>query len=186
MTRHKARLVWNGMRSRCYNPKTHTYPGYGGRGIAMCERWRDSFDAFVADMGCPPDGMSLDRIDNDGPYAPWNCRWATRTQQQNNRRNVTKYSFRGKTLSGPDWDRELGLTKYTTTHRIGKLGWSVERALSTPVGPDKRSAQIEWDGRCQSQRAWAAELGISSATLRRRLRHGWTIGQLIAETLEAA
>lgn len=85
--------TWSGAIDRCHNPDNKAFAHYGGRGIVVCERWRTSFDAFVADMGPRPPGMSLDRVDVNGPYSPDNCRWADAFTQARNKRN-TKLSLK--------------------------------------------------------------------------------------------
>lgn len=86
LSKSKTYSAWAAAKSRCLNSDHPSYRHYGGRGIQMCKRWRDSFEAFLSDMGCAPGGLELDRIDNDGDYEPGNCRWTTRSEQLRNRR----------------------------------------------------------------------------------------------------
>lgn len=121
------------MVQRCHDPKAENYRYYGAEGVTVCAQWRHSFARFVADLGqCPSAGMTLERLDNSKPYAPGNCRWATRAEQNRNRRSCVLLTHDGRTLILSDWARELGLTPNALRMRLVKLGWSVERALTTP------------------------------------------------------
>ena len=86
MTNSPEYTAWRGARDRCFNPKDARYPNYGGRGISMCDEWRDSFVAFYNHIGPRPPGYMLDRIDNEGDYELWNVRWTTPKISANNRR----------------------------------------------------------------------------------------------------
>jgi hypothetical protein len=123
--------VWVGMRTRCLQPKHHTYPNYGGRGIKICERWT-TFTNFLEDMGERPEGKSLDRINNDGDYEPSNCRWATPKEQSMNTRASFLITWNGETLCETDWNKRLGLSAYSVARRL-QNGWSLERALTSPA-----------------------------------------------------
>lgn len=122
--------AWSHMIGRCEDPKDSRYADYGGRGIRVCDRWRSDARNFLADMGPRPSARhSLDRINNDGPYDPANCRWATRTEQANNRRNNRFVTAQGMRLTVADWARRTGIQAATICARMDKLGWSPERAV---------------------------------------------------------
>jgi hypothetical protein len=123
---------WASLIERCGNPKRPHWKHYGGRGITVCDRWR-SFEAFLADMGPRPSTQhSLDRINNDGPYAPGNVRWATRTEQMRNTRGAKRLTYGGETLCLQAWAERLGCNAAALHSRLFRLGWSLERALTTP------------------------------------------------------
>ena len=127
---------WFQMVNRCHNPNADNYERYGGRGITVCDEWRDSpveFIKWVEENGGKPDGMTLDRIDNDGPYAPWNCQWSTASAQQRNRRANIFLCYKGENKCLADWAKETGISHETLRGRY-KAGWSVEEIIETPVG----------------------------------------------------
>lgn len=128
---------WAGAKDRCTNLNTPCYPSYGGRGIKMCERWANSFEAFLKDMGPRPSPKhSLDRVDNDGDYEPGNCRWATQDEQSNNRRTNRMFSAFGESKTVADWLRDPRcVVRLATTlrNRIVAYGWPPEKAITTPV-----------------------------------------------------
>lgn len=102
----------------------------------MCDRWKN-FENFLSDMGSRPEGMSLDRIDNDGDYEPSNCRWATNQEQFWNKRNTVKITANGRTQKLYEWARELNIDSRTIYCRLYR-GWTQDRAINTPI--QKRSA----------------------------------------------
>ncbi len=133
LTKSKIYSIWSVMKQRCYNKKDRRFKDYGGRGIFVCERWRNSFDNFLKDMGTPPTAKhSIDRIDNNKEYSPENCRWATRMEQMANFRRNRYVSFNGKTLHVAEWTRKLGFGERTIAARLNR-GWTTEAALTTPI-----------------------------------------------------
>jgi len=127
--------IWAGMKARCYFPAAKDFPYYGGRGIVVCHAWRSSFAVFLADMGECPGDQTLDRIDNDGPYCPFNCRYASRTDQANNCRTNHIVTFNGISLTLAQWSRSTGIPYTALIQRINRLGWSLDRAFTQPNGP---------------------------------------------------
>lgn len=129
--------IWMGMRSRCNNAKNKDYAKYGGRGIKVCDEWNDrktGFERFLADMGRRPSPKhSIDRKENSGNYEPSNCWWTTALWQNRNRRNSALVTYLGQTKCLKEWSQELDLNYRMLIKRIGDMGWSVERAMTTPV-----------------------------------------------------
>lgn len=135
--------AWNGMLYRCTNPRSKSFKDYGGRGIVVCERWRHSFENFYADMGQRPSKKhSIDRKDNDGNYEPGNCRWATRSAQNSNRRilprrNARVISHAGQRLTISQWANLAGMSYAVLNQRLHK-GMGFADAISTPVNSHHR------------------------------------------------
>ena len=121
---------WQSMVQRCTNSNHEHYHLYGGRGIGICRRWRDSFAAFYADMGERLEGKPLGRRFNILGYYPQNCRWATKEEQMRNRRTSRFLVLNGATKTISEWSRELGVARKTISGRIER-GWTVEKALTT-------------------------------------------------------
>jgi hypothetical protein len=133
MKRHAPTFItWKGMRQRCNCPTHKAYPSYGGRGIKVCERWA-KYENFLADMGPRPDGMTLDREDNDKGYEPGNCCWANKTAQLRNTRANVRYDFRGLQLVLPEIAELTGIPKDTIRMRM-KRGWTLEEAVADAEG----------------------------------------------------
>lgn len=131
--RSRALRIWSGMMHRCYAKNCASYANYGGRGIGVSDEWHE-FKTFLSDMGDPPKGLSLDRIDNNSGYSKSNCRWATHTQQTRNQRSNVLITFNEQTKTVSEFAEIFKLNEQTLRSRIGILGWDVEAALTTEAG----------------------------------------------------
>lgn len=140
MSKTRIYRIWKHIKERTDSPACKEYPHYGGRGIIMCPAWRKSFGLFLTDVGVGSSHLEIDRIDNNGPYCPFNVRWADHFQQANNARSNRKIEFRGQVHGICEWSRILGIPRTTLRARLDRLGWPVELTFSTPrrlhgVGP---------------------------------------------------
>lgn len=120
-----------GMIKRCYDPEHNRFPRYGGRGIKVCDRWLESFENFLEDMGECPSAMSLDRVDNDGDYCPQNCKWSSATEQARNRVSNRTLEYGGMSKTVAEWGEYTGLGWSTLNGRL-QNGWNVEDTLTRP------------------------------------------------------
>jgi hypothetical protein len=124
--------AWANIKNRCHNELTPAYAYYGARGIAVCDKWRNSYESFLADMGRRPSpSHSIDRIDNDRGYEPGNCRWATLSEQRRNTRAVQRFEHGGDKLMAIEWQEKTGLRSKIIRRRLIR-GWSIEKAVTTP------------------------------------------------------
>jgi len=134
MTRTPTYRSWQAMKDRCSKPKNDRFAAYGGRGIAVCENWTKSFDAFFADMGERPSGMTLDRIDANKNYTPDNCRWASVATQANNK--STNVTWNGESVSIKSLASKIGVPR-TSLNKLIKRGMAVEDAVAHAVARRK-------------------------------------------------
>jgi hypothetical protein len=127
--------AWVCMKGRCLGNSDKSAPLYKSRGITVCDKWAKSFEAFYADMGPKPSFRhQLDRINNDQGYYPGNCRWATPIENSRNKSVNVKITLNGQTKTLVEWSEKTGLRADTIRHRIKRAGWSIQDALSAPVG----------------------------------------------------
>lgn len=177
---HRTYRVWAGMKARCQNKNNPNYRLWGARGITVCNEWQ-TYAGFIADMGYAPDGLTIDRIDNDGNYEPGNCRWANRKEQARNTRKAIRISVAGSgDVVLADFAEKCGVKSTTLTARI-RRGWSPLDALMYPVSAGARiSTLIEFKGESLGLTQWAKKLGIPKGTLKSRLSRGWTLERALA------
>jgi len=168
---------WHGIKSRCYNNKDSNFYLYGGRGIKVCDEWKNSYIAFRdwALTNGYQEGLTIDRIDNNGNYCPENCRWATIKEQANNRRDNKLITYNSKTQTVSQWADELGLNYCVLNGRLRK-GWSIERALESKLyAEDKSSIMITYNGETKNISQWIKKLNVNAGLLRTRIKRGWSI-----------
>lgn len=123
---------WAHMKERCLSPNCPDFKNYGGRGITICDKWL-TFKGFWDDMGPTyAEGATIDRIDNNGNYEPGNCRWASRSVQNNNKRNNRMIEYQGIEKTMAEWARCLGINYSTLANRL-YCGWSIDRSINTPA-----------------------------------------------------
>lgn len=167
---------WQAMIRHCESKTQHQYPNYGGRGIKVCTRWRDSFEAFIQDMGPRPSKQhSIERIDNNGDYTPENCRWATPKEQLNNTRVNRRLTCNGRTETLTEWAKILGITPTTLAGRLKKM--SVKKALTWKG----KFRFLTHDGLTLSTVEWSKRTGIRYPTLMKRLYDGWTVADALTK-----
>ena len=137
-SRTKIYAVWKMMRNRTSNPKAINYKDYGGRGIHLCKEWTDfaNFYEWAIKNGYK-DGLTIERKNNEKGYSPDNCEWTTRKEQNNNRRSSRRITYKGKTKTVTEWETQLGMSRHTLQERLYR-GWSVEKAIETPVRKHKK------------------------------------------------
>ena len=167
--------TWTDIQTRCHNPNSTAFADYGGRGIVVCARWRDSFQNFLSDMGERPAGKSIDRINNDGPYSPENCRWATRQEQARNKRNNVWVEIGGEVKTLSEWARHYGVLAATASlrHKHGHRGEALFKTTKMTVNHG---------GITDTFAGWGKRVGIHPRTLSMRINQcHWPVERALSE-----
>lgn len=135
--------IYNNMKNRCYNERSNSYKNYGGRGITVCDEWKNDFKAFYdwAITHGYRDDLSIDRIDNDKGYSPDNCRWVTNYVQSNNTRRNNLITLNGETHTLKEWADHFGISEKTVRDRL-KRGWSVGKSFTIPPNTKYRKKEV--------------------------------------------
>lgn len=124
--------IWKGIKARTRNPNSQCYTYYGARGIDVCNEWFNSFEAFLRDMGERPEGLTIERVDNNKGYCKENCRWASYAEQGQNKRDTVRLTYKGETKTISEWADTLQVSRRVLEGRYSN-GWTVQRILTTPV-----------------------------------------------------
>lgn len=168
-TRSKEYGIWVSMIGRCYNENDRAYKDYGGRGIKMCRRWRESYTAFLADMGRRPSPKhSIDRIDNDRGYAPNNCRWATQKEQGRNTRRTRMIAMDGERRPLIEWAERYNIQPGTLLARLDRQGMTLKQALKTP---NQKAFSVEYNGETRTLKEWCRLLDLRYGTVWNRIKN---------------
>lgn len=190
MDRHtRLNYIFSAMKKRCYNTTCKSYKDYGGRGITICDEWRNTeitsikgtksnnvtkgfiaFKEWALNNGYA-DNLTLDRIDVNKGYSPDNCKWSTPKEQQNNRRNNVLITYKGETKTLVQWCEELNFDYRLAHHRLHR-NWSVEKTFETKV--NKGLPLITYKGKTQTVKQWCRELNLKYSTVYDRLSKNWT------------
>jgi hypothetical protein len=160
--------IWQAMKRRCYLDSSAGYKNYGGRGISVCERWIDSFENFIKDMGLRPTNKhEIDRIDTNGNYEPDNCRWATKKENARNKRNTVMIEIDGEIKPLVQWAEESGTSAWNIKNRIRNLGWSNKEAV---FGKKKRRVYNTPKGKFQTLEEISFKFDVGISAISRRFK----------------
>lgn len=179
MSRSAEYRTWFAIKKRCYDQSCTRYPRYGGRGITVCDRWLESFEHFLSDMGPRPSANhSIDRINNNGNYEPKNCRWATNKEQSNNTSRNHKVTINGTTKTITQWADAHGLHWSVVMSRVRK-GLSGESLIEPSA---IRSKFLTFNGICDTYKGWSERTGIKAETISQRIyRNKWSIEKTLTK-----
>lgn len=162
--------IWQNMKNRCFNSNLKAYKNYGGRGITVCDAWKNDFNKFLewAESNGYKDGLSIERIDVNGNYCPENCTWIPLKVQAKNKRNTRLITYKGETHCLVDWAEKLGMNRGTLRRRLTETDWNIEEVFTKALR-ETHLRNITYKGKTQSIRAWEKELGFGKNTLYKRI-----------------
>lgn len=174
--------IWRGIVGRCTSPVNGSYENYGARGICICDRWRRSFPAFLRDVGLPPGDLSIDRINNDGNYEPGNVRWATKTQQNRNRRTTVFVTINGVRKPLAEHAEDYGITEVNLRARIAR-GFTPEQAVGIAARTNPLTTELTHGGVTLPFKVMAARHGLTTICLHKRLDSGMPLAEALTTPL---